>query len=345
MSRRRASPISSGSCSARGRMPESIAARLAADDARLLGVPGRRRDVEGEAPGRPRVPRLPTWRPGGVAARTRSASTDGWPQTSTWGSSRSAGPRGRAHAGRRRPIVDWAVHMRRLPDGRARRPCWRGGRGPRRPGRAAARLAAFLNEARRDPGVRRRTPCDPNVDENFSQVEPFSAISSIAPTFDQVRAFQLGDADTAARRFTRRHRRGPHPRGARRSAPGTHLLSLDARAASIPRIDCIEFNERFRCGDGPARRRSWRWSSRRAPARSGGRVRGPLRRGERRLRALRRARLLPVVPRLGAGQGRRRSGGGPTAAGEVRATRKRDEARRRFALRAIVRGAPVDARS
>ena len=159
------------------------------------------------------------------------------------------------------PIVDWAVHMRRLPDGASAAAMMaRGALDAPALEIVAARLAAFLNEARVTPEFGSHALLTTNVDENFSQVEPFVGDLLDRPTFDQVRAFQVETLTRRQYRFTRRiaENRIREGHGDLR-LDHIYLLpqsdSVDAVDAGRPPtaptiIDCIEFNERFRCGDG-----------------------------------------------------------------------------------------------
>jgi aminoglycoside phosphotransferase family enzyme/predicted kinase len=152
-------------------------------------------------------------------------------------------------------IVDWAVHMRRLPDAASAAAMMaRGALDAPALEIVAARLAAFLNEARVTPEFGSHALLTANVDENFSQVAPFVGDLIDRPTFDQVRAFQVET-------LTRRQQRFALRIGENRIREGHGDLRLEhiyllpeAEAGDAgPRptiIDCIEFNERFRCGDG-----------------------------------------------------------------------------------------------
>ena len=158
-----------------------------------------------------------------------------------------ASPDGRAFGGEG-PIVDWAVHMRRLPDrASAAAMLSRGMLGPERLAALAERLALFLRSTRETPAFGRPEALRRNVDENFAQVAPFVGDLVEPATFDDVRRFQL-DAfaqrpDAFAARVAEARIREGH--GDLRLE---HVYFLPA-PDGIVAIDCVEFNERLRCGD------------------------------------------------------------------------------------------------
>ena len=240
------------------------------------------------------------------------------------------------------PIVDWAVHMRRLPDdanaeamlarGAARPDAWRRWRGGWRPSW----------RARATPELAGREVLRANVDENFAQVAPFVGDLVDRATFDDVRAFQRGALGRTRRSLRRARRRGAHPRRPRRSPAGARLFPARRRRHRRDRLHRVQrtFPLRRRGGRGGVPGHGAGGSA--VPG-SGRWLPGAVRGGERRLRALRRRRLLPVLSGLGPGQG----GGVP--GGRCRPRRRRfarASATRRAASsrsRARSRGAPVDA--
>jgi len=146
------------------------------------------------------------------------------------------------------PIADWAVHMRRLPDGANAESML--GRGLLRPERLAAlakRLAAFLDDARPTPELGGPQVLRQNVDENFAQVAPFVGDLVDRATFDDVRAFQLGALAEHADRFVARVGEG-RIRDGHGDLRLEHVYFLP-EPDGIVAVDCIEFNDRFRCGD------------------------------------------------------------------------------------------------
>jgi aminoglycoside phosphotransferase family enzyme/predicted kinase len=154
-------------------------------------------------------------------------------------------------------IVDWAVHMRRLPEeASAAAMLARGALDASALELVATRLAAFLDEARVTPEFGSHALLTANVEENFAQVAPFVGDLVDGAVFEQVRAFQL-------EALTRRQQRFALRIGENRIREGHGDLRLEhiylpprsddagRRLPPIPTIiDCIEFNERFRCGDG-----------------------------------------------------------------------------------------------
>jgi len=146
------------------------------------------------------------------------------------------------------PIVDWAVHMRRLPD-RASAAAMLG-RGILRPDRlasAAETLAAFTAAARPTPELGAPAALRRNVDENFAQVQPFIDDLLERATFDDVRRFQLDTLDARADRFAARVAEGRIREG-HGDLRLEHLYFLPPPDGFVA-IDCVEFSDRFRCGD------------------------------------------------------------------------------------------------
>ena len=142
-------------------------------------------------------------------------------------------------------VVDWAVHMRRLPDDAAAASLLaRGALTADSLAQLADVMSAFLDAApvRSDLGT--LEVLGANVAENFAQVEPFVGDLVDAGTFAQVRAFQTGELQQHGDVFRARV-------AARRIREGHGDLRLEhVYFLGQPTIiDCIEFNERFRCGD------------------------------------------------------------------------------------------------
>jgi aminoglycoside phosphotransferase family enzyme/predicted kinase len=146
------------------------------------------------------------------------------------------------------PVVDWAVHMRRLPDSAsAAAMLGRGLLGAEALSALAKRLATFLDQARSTPELGAPQVLRGNVDENFAQAEPFVGDLVDRATFEDVRAFQLGALATRADRFVARVREG-RIRDGHGDLRLEHVYFLP-EPDGIVAIDCIEFNDRFRCGD------------------------------------------------------------------------------------------------
>jgi aminoglycoside phosphotransferase family enzyme/predicted kinase len=148
------------------------------------------------------------------------------------------------------PIVDWAVHMRRLPDEEsAAARLARGALDVDRLAILAARVADFHGAARAVPARGDMATLRRNVDENFAETERFVGDLVDRDTFDDARAFQTCWLDDNAGVVRRRVEAG-------RIRDGHGDLRLehvyfpgdDAGAAPLV-IDCVEFDERFRAGD------------------------------------------------------------------------------------------------
>jgi aminoglycoside phosphotransferase family enzyme/predicted kinase len=150
------------------------------------------------------------------------------------------------------PVADWAVHMRRLPDdASADALLARGALDAGLLERLAEALAAFLAAAPRTPAAGAPETLRANVDENFAQVAGFVDDLVDRLTFEEVRAFQLAALTAGAARFAARvaEERIREGHGDLRLEHVYFLPGPDGGAAPTV-IDCIEFNERFRCGDG-----------------------------------------------------------------------------------------------
>jgi aminoglycoside phosphotransferase family enzyme/predicted kinase len=146
------------------------------------------------------------------------------------------------------PIVEWAVHMRRLPDrASAAAMLGRGHLHPERLAALAERLAAFFAEADPTPVLGVTEILRANVDENFAQVEPFVGDLVDRATFDDVREFQVGGLTSLHDRFVARVGEG-RIRDGHGDLRLEHVYFLPP-PDGIVAIDCIEFNDRFRCGD------------------------------------------------------------------------------------------------
>ncbi|HXU62589.1 MAG TPA: AAA family ATPase [Polyangia bacterium] len=145
------------------------------------------------------------------------------------------------------PPVDWAVHMRRLPDGASAAARLAAGTldAPSLE-KVARRLASFLSEAATTPTFGALSTLAANVDENFAQTRPLLGDLVPAPTFAEVEAFQRDMLARHGDRFQARI-------AANRIREGhgdvrlEHIYFLGDGPPVI--IDAIEFNDRFRCGD------------------------------------------------------------------------------------------------
>lgn len=154
-------------------------------------------------------------------------------------------------------IVEWAVHMRRLPeDASAEALLGRGALDAGMLERVAERLAVFLGQAVKAPEFGTPAALARNLEENFRQVAPFVGEVLDQDTLDEVRAFQTGKLRDDHRRFEARVAAG-HVREGHGDLRLEHVYFLPdgdggGDKAEPTFIDCIEFNERFRCGDTTA---------------------------------------------------------------------------------------------
>jgi aminoglycoside phosphotransferase family enzyme/predicted kinase len=145
-------------------------------------------------------------------------------------------------------VVDWAVRMRRLADNASAQALLRRGLlTPERLAALARRVSAFLDQATPTPALGVPEVLRRNVDENFAQVAPFVGDLIDRATFDDVRAFQLGALTAHHARFVARVDEG-RVRDGHGDLRLEHVYFLPA-PDGIVAIDCIEFNDRFRCGD------------------------------------------------------------------------------------------------
>ncbi|HVU52361.1 MAG TPA: AAA family ATPase [Polyangia bacterium] len=159
------------------------------------------------------------------------------------------GPRG-LELGGAGPVVDWAVHMRRLPDGASA--AARLARGALAPGHLealAARVADFHRAARETPAWGARARLRANVDENFAETERFVGDLVDRETFEEARAFQTRWLDEHAALLEARVAAGRIREG-HGDLRLEHVYFLDDAGDAAPVvIDCVEFAERFRAGD------------------------------------------------------------------------------------------------
>ncbi len=149
------------------------------------------------------------------------------------------------------PIEDWAVHMRRLPEeASAEAMLARGALDGAALTRLAHHVAGFLAAARETPAFGAVDVLRASVDENFDQVAPFVGDLVDRATFEEVEAHQKGLLDAAADRFEARvHERRIREGHGDLRLEHVYFLPRAEHAPEITIIDCIEFNERFRCGD------------------------------------------------------------------------------------------------
>lgn len=154
----------------------------------------------------------------------------------------------RLRLGGRGEVIDYLVHMLRLPDEATLAALVDRDEFTNDDiDRIATRIATFHQRARRGPEIDRQglpAAIEQNVEENFEQVQPYLGRSIPAPTFDQIAHY--------AREFLVEQRGLLNQRvldGLIRDGHGDirtdHVYLLD----DITIIDCIEFNDRIRHGD------------------------------------------------------------------------------------------------
>lgn len=152
--------------------------------------------------------------------------------------------------------VEYAVKMRRLPSHRSMdRLLRRGLVSVNDVEQVAAKIARFHHRADRgqdvtlhgDPETVRR-----NVEENFIQTSKFVGLSLSRDAYDELRAYSRAFMDARMDLFVERAEDG-YIRDCHGDLHSAHVF-LETPAAEegydgISIIDCIEFNERFRCSD------------------------------------------------------------------------------------------------
>lgn len=161
------------------------------------------------------------------------------------------GPDGRAGLGCEGPVVDWAVHMRRLPDEQRADVMLASGRlGATAIDAVATCLARFHAAARTDADIARFGHPDAiarNVEENFTQTARAMEVYARDEAPEIIlwqSAFLRGHRDSFERRAATGRVRDGH--GDLRLE---HVYLEEARHGEPTIIDCIEFNERFRYAD------------------------------------------------------------------------------------------------
>jgi hypothetical protein len=150
------------------------------------------------------------------------------------------------------PVIDWAVHMRRLPDdASAAALLARGALSAGDLERLANRLAAFFGEAREAPWAGEPAALARNVEENFAGTERFVGDLVDRRTFEDTRAFQTRwlalHEDLLHARIAERRVRDGH--GDLRLEHVYFVPDAGGGPARPLVIDCVEFSERLRCGD------------------------------------------------------------------------------------------------
>jgi aminoglycoside phosphotransferase family enzyme/predicted kinase len=143
-------------------------------------------------------------------------------------------------------IVDYAVHMRRLPDERSAEALLRqGALTSDHLTILAQRLARFFMDAAPAPEMGTIEVIRDNLVENFAQVEAFIGRFVSRDTLDAVRVWQLGILERQSGRFQERLAQGRVLDG-HGDLRLEHVYFEDAEPIVI---DCVEFNPRLRKGD------------------------------------------------------------------------------------------------
>jgi predicted kinase len=114
--------------------------------------------------------------------------------------------------------------------------------------RVAARLCEFHHTALRGPEIAKwgsLAEIRHNWEENFIQTEPFIGRTISAPAYEAIRSWVNEEIETKADLFDRRAREGRIVDG----HGDVRCESVCVMDGAICIYDCIEFNDRFRCGD------------------------------------------------------------------------------------------------
>lgn len=144
--------------------------------------------------------------------------------------------------------LDWVVVMRQLDERLlGTEVLARGELGPDHVDRLVELLVPFYRDARTGEGVDRFGTVDAvrvNTDENFSQTEAYVGKLLSRERFEHIRQWTDRFYDEHAELFERRIREGR----IRDSHGDLHLRNIFLEQPPVV-FDCIEFNDRFRCGD------------------------------------------------------------------------------------------------
>lgn len=141
------------------------------------------------------------------------------------------------------PVVDYAVHMRRLPEAASAEARLRAGTLTHdQLWAVAATLARFYESVPAAPEFGQPEVLQVSVEENFAQVRDLVGELLPATTFEAVRAWQLAWLRERADRFRARAAHG-RVRDGHGDLRLEHVYFEDGRVLVL---DCVEFNERFR---------------------------------------------------------------------------------------------------
>jgi aminoglycoside phosphotransferase family enzyme/predicted kinase len=146
-------------------------------------------------------------------------------------------------------IVDYCVRMKRLPEDRMLdRMVANNTVTEAVIDRVAARLSEFHRAAPRGPEIARWGSPDEirhNWEENFIQTKPFIGRTISAPAYEAIRSWVNEEIEIKADLFGRCAREGRIVDG----HGDVRCESVCVTGGAICIYDCIEFNDRFRCGD------------------------------------------------------------------------------------------------
>ncbi|HEV2669408.1 MAG TPA: hypothetical protein VG324_31105, partial [Blastocatellia bacterium] len=152
-------------------------------------------------------------------------------------------------SGRSGNTVDYCVWMKRLPEDRMLdRMVANNTVTEAVIDRVAARLCEFHAKAPRGPETAEWGSLDEirhNWEENFIQTEPFIGRTIGSPAYEAIRSWAREEIETKAGLFDRRAREGHVVDG----HGDVRCESVCVKDDVICIYDCIEFNDRFRCGD------------------------------------------------------------------------------------------------
>jgi aminoglycoside phosphotransferase family enzyme/predicted kinase len=152
-------------------------------------------------------------------------------------------------SGRTGKIVDYCVWMKRLPEDRMLdRMVANNTVTEKVIDRVADRLGEFHAGASRAPEMAKWGSLDEirhNWEENFIQAEPFIGRTISEPAYNAIRLWVNEEIETKAGLFERRIRAGRIVDG----HGDVRCESVCVMDGAICIYDCIEFNDRFRCGD------------------------------------------------------------------------------------------------
>ena len=150
--------------------------------------------------------------------------------------------------GRGGKVVEYAVKMKRIPQERLMKSVFERGKLEREHlSRIAEVLARFHLSALKNTEIDRFGEPEQfkvNTDENFEQVERYIGITIKKEAFNAIRAWTDGFYGSERNLFMERVREGRI-----RDCHGDLHMEHVCLTETLPIIDCIEFNDRFRYGD------------------------------------------------------------------------------------------------